>query len=243
MQKLSQVPGVGQVVVGGSSLPAVRVDVNPMQISSIGLQLENIRTAIAAQTANQAKGSFSDGHKTWLIHANDQLMHAADYRPVIIDYRSGAAVRLSDVARVTDSVQDVRSLGLANGKPSALMIIFRQPGANIIQTVDAVKAALPQLQASISSGINMTVVMDQTITIRASVRDVERTLLISISLVVLVVFVFLRNVRATLIPSVAVPVSLIGTCGVMYLLGFSIDKGAGAAPPRTPAGSLFLLSL
>ncbi len=224
MQKLSQVRGVGQVVVGGASLPAVRVDVNPTQINSFGLQLENIRTAIAAQTANEAKGSFSDGHRTWLIHANDQLMHAADYRPVIVDYRNGAAVKLSDIATVTDSVQDVRSLGLANGKPSALLIIFRQPGANIIETVDAIKAALPQLQAAISKAINMTIVMDQTITIRASVHDVERTLLISIALVVMVVFVFLRNVRATLIPSVAVPVSLIGTCGVMYLLGFSIDN-------------------
>ena len=224
MQKLSQIRGVGQVVVGGSSLPSVRVDVNPTQINSFGLQLENVRTAIAAQTANEAKGTFSDGHKTWLIHANDQLMHAADYMPVIVSYRNGAPVKLSDVATVTDSVQDLRSLGLANGKTSALLIIFRQPGANIIDTVDAIKAALPQLKAAINRGINMTIVMDQTITIRASVHDVEGTLLISIGLVVLVVFLFLRDVRATLIPTVAVPVSLIGTCGVMYLLGYSIDN-------------------
>ncbi len=224
MQRISQIRGVGQVTVGGSSAPAVRVDVNPTQINSFGLTLDSIRTAVAAQTANLAKGVFSDAKRTWMISGNDQLMHAADYAPVIVSYRSGADVRLSDVARVTDSVQTLRSLGLANGKRSALLIIFRQPGANIIDTVDGIKAAIPQLKASINRAVEMTVTLDQTVTIRASVKDVERTLLISISLVVLVVFVFLRDVRATLIPSVAVPVSLIGTCGVMYLLGFSIDN-------------------
>ena len=224
MQRVSQIRGVGQVVVGGSSAPAVRVDVNPTQINSYGLTLESIRTAITSQTANLAKGFFSDAKKTWMIGANDQLLHAADYEPILMTYRNGGPVKLSDIASVTDSVQTVRSLGLANGKRSALLIIFRQPGANIIDTVDGIKAALPQLQASINRSIQMTITLDQTVTIRASVRDVERTLLISIGLVVLVVFLFLRNARATFIPSVAVPVSLIGTCGIMYLLGFSIDN-------------------
>jgi multidrug efflux pump len=224
MQKLSQIKGVGQVVAGGSSAPAVRVDVNPTQLNSFGLQLDNLRTAVHAQTANEAKGVFSDGQKTWMVHANDQLMHAIDYRPLIVGYHNGSAVKLSDVANVQDSVQTLRSIGLANGKRAALLIIFRQPGANIIDTVDGVKAALPQLHAAINPNINMLTVMDQTITIRASVTNVEQTLLISVCLVVLVVFVFLRDIRATLIPTVAVPVSLIGTCGVMYLLGYSLDN-------------------
>ncbi len=224
MQRISQIRGVGQVTVGGSSAPAVRIDVNPTQIEHFGLSLENIRTAITAQTANLAKGIFSDQHKSWAIEANDQLMHAVDYQPLFVKYGNGAAIRLSDIAEVSDSVQTLRSLGLANGKRSALLIIFRQPGANIIDTVDGIKAALPQLHASINNAIDMNITLDQTITIRASVRDVERTLLISIGLVVLVVFVFLRDIRSTLIPTVAVPVSIVGTCGVMYLLGFSIDN-------------------
>ncbi len=224
MQRISQIRGVGQVVVGGSSAPAVRIDVNPTQINSYGLTLDNIRAAVSAQTANIAKGVFSDARRIWMIDANDQLMLAKDYAPIIIDYRSGAGVKLSQIANVTDSVQTLRSLGLANGKRSALLIIFRQPGANIIATVDSIRAALPQLHASINRAIDMTITLDQTVTIRASVKDVERTLLISISLVVMVVFLFLRDIRSTLIPSVAVPVSLIGTCGVMYLLGFSIDN-------------------
>jgi multidrug efflux pump len=224
LQRISQIKGVGQVTVGGSSAPAVRVDVNPTQINHFGLTLDGVRTAIAAQTSNLAKGVFSDASHSYAIGANDQLLHAVDYKPLLIKYSDGAAVRLSDVADVTDSVQTVRSLGLANGKRSALLIIFRQPGANIIDTVDGIKAALPQLHASINQNIDMTITLDQTITIRASVRDVERTLLISMFLVIAVVFVFLRDVRATLIPSVAVPVSIIGTCGVMYMLGFSIDN-------------------
>ncbi|MBV8896949.1 MAG: efflux RND transporter permease subunit, partial [Acidobacteriaceae bacterium] len=223
MQRISQIRGVGQVTVGGSSAPAVRVDINPTLIEHFGLSLDNIRTAVVGETANEAKGSFSDAHKTWSIEANDQLMHAVDYRPLLVKY-NGAPIRLEQVASVTDSVQTVRSLGLANGQRAALLIIFRQPGANIIDTVDGIKAAMPQLHASIDQRINMTITLDQTITIRASVRDVERTLIISVVLVVLVVFLFLRDVRATLIPSVAVPVSIIGTCGVMYLLGFSIDN-------------------
>ena len=224
LQRISQIKGVGQVSAGGSSAPAVRIDVNPTQINSLGLQLEDIRTAISSQTANQAKGSISDGTRNWLLNANDQLMKASDYAPIIIHYRNGGAVKLSDVATVSDSVQTLRSVGYANGKKAALLIIFRQPGANIIDTVDAIKAAMPQLKATIDQSINLVVTLDQTVTIRASVKDVERTLMISISLVVLVVFVFLRDWRSTLIPAVAVPVSLVGTCGMMYLLGYSVDN-------------------
>ncbi len=224
LQRISQIRGVGQVVVGGSSAPAVRIDVNPTKLNHAGLSLENVRGIISAQTANLAKGSFSDATHTWLIGANDQLMQAADYRPLLLAYRNGGTLKLTDVATVTDSVQTVRSLGLANGKRGALLIIFRQPGANIIDTVDGIKAALPALHAAIDKSIELTVTLDQTVTIRASVRDVERTLMISVGLVVLVVFLFLRDVRATLIPAVAVPVSLIGTCGIMYVLGYSVDN-------------------
>jgi multidrug efflux pump len=224
LQRISQIKGVGQVIVGGSSAPAVRVELNPTQINHFGLSLEDVRTAIAAQTANQAKGSFSDRRQRWLITANDQLLHAIDYEPILLKYQNGAAVRLKDVATVDDSVQTVRSLGLANGKHAALLIIFRQPGANIIDTVDGIKQALPQLNAAIDQAIDLTITLDQTITIRASVHDVERMLMISVGLVVMVVFLFLREGRATLIPTVAVPVSIIGTCGVMYLFGFSIDN-------------------
>jgi len=223
-QRLSQIQGVGQVIVGGSSAPAVRIDLNPTQIHAYGLQLENIRTAVAAQTANLAKGSFDDGHTHTTITANDQMMKAAEYRQIIVSYQSGAPVKLSDVANVQDSVQTVHSLGLANGRPAASVIIFRQPGANIIETVDAIKAALPALHAAISPAIESVIALDQTATIRASVSDVERTLGISVILVILVVFVFLRDPRATLIPAVAVPVSLIATLGVMYLCGYSIDN-------------------
>ncbi len=224
LQRISQIRGVGQVVAGGSSAPAVRIDVNPTQLSSFGLQLDSIRTAISSQTANEAKGFISDGKKTWLLNANDQLLHAADYQQLILSYRNGAAIKLTDVGTAKDSVQTLRSLGIANGKQAALLIIFRQPGANIIDTVDGIRAALPQLKATIDRSIDLTVTLDQTVTIRASVRDVERTLVISIVLVVLVVFVFLRDWRSTLIPSVAVPVSLIGTCGIMYVLGYGIDN-------------------
>jgi multidrug efflux pump len=223
-QKLSQIPGVGQVFVGGSSSPAVRIDVNPTQLNGHGLQLEDVRKAVVAQTANEAKGGFSGPTRHWMITANDQLMKAADYRPLIVTYRNGAPVRLIDVARVSDSVQTVRSLGLANGRPAALIVVFRQPGANIISTVDAIKAALPRLHAAINPAIDLTIGLDQTATIRASVSNVERTLVISIVLVVLVVFIFLREIRATLIPIVAVPVSIVGCLGVMYLFGYSIDN-------------------
>jgi multidrug efflux pump len=223
-QKLSQIPGVGQVTVGGSSAPAVRISVNPTQLSGYGISLETVRTAVAAQTVNQAKGSFSDANQQWSLSANDQLMKAADYRNLIISYSGGQPVTLDKIADVEDSVQTVHSLGLANGRRAALLVIFRQPGANIITTVDAIKAAQPQLKASIDPNIIMTIGLDQTQTIRASVADIERTLLISVVLVVLVVFLFLREWRATLIPLVAVPTSLIGTLAAMYLLGYSIDN-------------------
>jgi multidrug efflux pump len=223
-QKLSQIPGVGQVIVGGSSSPAVRIDVNPTQLNAYGLQLEDVRSVVGGETANEAKGGFTSPNEHWLISVNDQLMKAADYRHLIVKYRNGAPVMLADVARVSDSVQTVRSVGLMNGKPAALIIIFRQPGANIISTVDGIKAALPQLHAAINPGIELTIALDQTVTIRASVKNVERTLLISIILVVMVVFLFLREWRATLIPVVAVPVSIIGTLGVMYVFGYSIDN-------------------
>jgi multidrug efflux pump len=223
-QKLSQIQGVGQVAVGGSSLPAVRVDVNPTQLNATGLGLEDVRNVLSQQNANIAKGQFANSATTTDLATNDQLQKAADYRPLIVGYSNGAAIRLSDIANVQDSVENLRSAGLANGKPCALVIVFRQPGANIIDTVDGVRAALPQLKASIPSAIELTVVMDQTTTIRASVREVERTLLISIGLVIMVVFVFLRNPRATIVPAVVVPVSLIGTFGVMYLCHYSLDN-------------------
>src|SRR6185295_10319726 len=223
-QKLSQIQGVGQVVVGGGSLPAVRVDVNPSQLNAYGLGLEDVRNMLSQQNANLAKGHIENDTTTSDLATNDQLLKASQYQPLIVGYSSGAAIRLSDVANVQDSVENLRSAGLANGKPCALVIVFRQPGANIIDTVDSIREALPQLKASIPSAIDLTVVMDQTTTIRASVSEVERTLVISIALVILVVFVFLRNPRATIIPGVVVPVSLIGTFGVMYLCHYSLDN-------------------
>jgi multidrug efflux pump len=223
-QKLSQIQGVGQVVVGGSSLPAVRVDVNPTQLNATGLGLEDVRNMLSEQNANLAKGQIANDSTTADIATNDQLLKAVNYRPLVVGYSNGAAIRLSDIANVQDSVENLRSAGITNGKPCALVIVFRQPGANIIDTVDGVRAALPQLKASIPSAVDLTVVTDQTTTIRASVREVERTLMISIGLVILVVFIFLRNPRATIIPGVVVPVSLVGTFGVMYLFGYSLDN-------------------
>jgi multidrug efflux pump len=223
-QKLSQVDGVGQVVVGGSSLPAVRVELNLPTLNKYGVGLEQVRGVLAAANAHIPKGNFSGERQTWEIGANDQIFDPVDYEPLIVTYHNGSAVHLSDVSRVQQSVEDLRGAGYANGNPSILLIIFRQPGANIINTVDSIRAALPQLQAEIPQSIHLQVVMDQTITIRASVHDVERTLVIAVFLVILVVFVFLREPRSTLIPSVAVPVSLLGTFGVMYLLGYSLDN-------------------
>jgi multidrug efflux pump len=223
-QRLLQIEGVGQVNIGGGALPAVRVEINPTQLNNTGLSLEDVRAMLGQQNANMPKGQLSDEQRTADILANDQLLKAKDYAPLIVTYRNGAPVRLSDFARVVDSVENIRAAGYLNGKPAIPLVIFRQPGANIIQTVDRVKAALPSLKASIPSAINMEVVLDRTQTIRASVLDVERTLVISVMLVVLVVFIFLRNGRATLIPAVVVPTSLIGTFGVMYLCGYSLDN-------------------
>ncbi|HLM80718.1 MAG TPA: efflux RND transporter permease subunit, partial [Terriglobales bacterium] len=223
-QKLSQIQGVGQVSVGGGALPSVRVDANPTQLASYGLTMANLQSVLSLQNADLAKGQISDGDVTADILANDQISHAVDYKPLVVGYKNGAAIRLSDVAEVTDSVANVRAAGYLNGKRSVTVIIFRQPGANIIDTVDLIRAQLPVIKASIPLGIETTIVLDRTTTIRASVSDVERTLLISIGLVILVVFVFLRNGRATLIPAVAVPVSLVGTFAVMYLFGYSLDN-------------------
>ena len=223
-QKLSQIKGVGQVFVGGGSAPAVRVDVNPTLLNNFGLSLEDVRTVLASANANYPKGSLADKTSTWQLSTTDQLRKAEQYRPLIVAYRNGAAVTLSDIATVTDSVSDIRNRGIANGKPAVLVYIFRQPEANIIDTVDRVKEILPQLEASIPAGINVRILSDRTTTIRASVRDVQITMSISMGLVIMVVFVFLRSVRTTLIPAVVVPVSLVGTFGVLYLFGYSIDN-------------------
>ena len=224
-QKLSQIQGVGQVLVGGSSLPGVRVEINPTQLNSFGLGLEDVRTMLSVQNVNRPKGQISDDPTTTAnLATNDQLLKADDYKPLVVGYHNGAVVQLSDVADVQDSVEDIRAGGLMNGKIAVLVIVSRQPGANIIDTVDRVKAALPQLKASLPVGLTITIVLDQTTTIRASVHDVEVSLLISIALVILVVFAFLRSLRATFIPGIVVPVSLVGTFGVMYLAHFNLDN-------------------
>ncbi|MDR3498237.1 MAG: efflux RND transporter permease subunit [Parvibaculum sp.] len=223
-QKLSQVKGIGQVQIGGSSLPAVRVELNPRALFRYGIGLEDVRAALAAANADSPKGAIEDNGRRYQIYTNDQARVADDFIPLVIAYRNGAGVRLSDVAEVSDSVEDVRNLGMANGKPAVIILLYRQPGANIIDTVDRVQALLPQLQAAIPSDVHLAVASDQTQTIRASLHDVERTLVISTILVILVVFVFLRSGRATLIPSVAVPLSLVGTFGVMYFLGYSLNN-------------------
>src|SRR5271165_5844604 len=223
-QKLAQVEGVGQVFVFGAAQPAVRAEVNPTLLNKLGVGLDSVRNGLYAANANAPKGQVSGDGRSYALSDTDQLFTADQYRPLIVAYNNGAAVRLGDVADVQDSVADVRNLGLANGKPGILMPIFRQPGANIIDTVDRVRALMPYLQSSISPAIKLTVVMDRTVTVRASVKDIETTLLISIFLVIMVVFVFLRTVRATIIPSIAVPMSLVGTFGGMYLLGYSLDN-------------------
>jgi multidrug efflux pump len=223
-QKLSQIQGVGQVNVGGGALPSVRVEVNPTKLASYGLALSDVQSVLRLQNSDLAKGQITNGDVSADILSNDQISHAVDYKPIIVGYKNGAAIRLEDVADVIDSVQNVRAGGYLNGKRAILLIIFRQPGVNIIDTVDRIRAELPSIQASIPQGIDVTVVLDRTTTIRASVNDVERTLMLSIVLVIVVVFIFLRNGRATLIPAVAVPVSLIGTFAVMYLCGYSLDN-------------------
>ena len=223
-QKVSQISGVGQVFVWGGAQPAVRVDVNPTQISSYGISLEQVRTALANANAHSPIGSIENGLNKWQLYTTDQIFTADEYRPLIVAWVNGAPVRLSDIATVSDSVSNTRNDGISNGEPAIMIAVYRQPGANIIATVDRVRAELPSLQASISPSIHLSVIQDRSPTIRASVHDVEITLLISIVLVVLVVFAFLRNVWATAIPSIAVPLSLVGTFGVMYLFGYSIDN-------------------
>src|SRR6202050_461614 len=233
-QKLAQVSGVGQVFVGGAAQPGVRAEVNPMLLNKLGVGLDTVRNALNLANANQAKGQVSSGATSWTFSDNDQLFTADEYRPLIVAYNNGGPVRLGDVADVEDSVIDVRNIGLlgnasdfargAGGKPSVLIIVFRQPGANIIETVDRVVSLMPYLQSSISPAIKLTIALDRTITVRASVKDIEFTLILSIILVILGVFAFLRTVRATIIPSIAVPLSLVGTFGGMYLLGYSLDN-------------------
>ena len=223
-QKLSQIEGVGQVGVGGASLPAVRVDVDPTRLNSNGITMGQVAALLRGQNSDLARGQISNGMVTSDIVTNGQISHAEEYKPLIVGIHNGVAVHLSDVAHVSDAAQDIRNAGYLNGLPSVTVIIFRQPGANIIQTNERIRAQLPFLQAVLPQGIKSTIVLDRTTTIRASVTDVERTLGLSVVLVILVVFLFLRNWRATVIPLVAVPVSLIGTFGVMYLFGYSLDN-------------------
>jgi multidrug efflux pump len=223
-QKLSQVEGIGEVTVGGSSLPAVRVELIPQALYKYGIGLEDVRAAISNANAHSPKGGIDVGNRRYQIYANDQANEAQQYKSLVIAYRNGAAVRLSDIGEVTDSVENLRNAGLANGKPAVLIILYRQPGANIIGIVDRVIALLPQLRASVSPAIDIDVAVDRSTTIRSSLHDVEITLLLAVFLVVVVVFLFLRNGRATLIPVVAVSVSLTATFAVMYLIGYSLDN-------------------
>jgi multidrug efflux pump len=223
-QRLSQVQGVGQVFAGGGSLPAVRVELDPGPMSNYGIGLNEVATAIQTTSVSQPKGQFANGSEAMEIQCNDQLHKAEEYRPVIVRYINGAPVRLSDLGNVVDSVQDLRAAGSVNGKPAVLLVVFRSPGANIIATVDRIRAMMPQLAAMVPGSVDLSVVLDRSPPIRGSLKDVEHTLVISGILVILVVFAFLRNLRATLIPGIAVPVSLISTFGVMYLCGYSLDN-------------------
>jgi multidrug efflux pump len=223
-QKLSQVDGVGQVFVGGSSLPAVRIDLNPLALNNYGITLESVKAVLSKTNVNVPKGQISDSSRTWEIQANDQIRDASRYRSILVTYKNGAAVCMKDIASVQNSVEDLRAMGLVNGKHAIMLVIFRQPNANIIETVDRIRGMLPQLEASLPGDIKTNVVMDRTPPIRASLRDVERTLCISGLLVVLVVFLFLRNLHSTIIPGVAVAVSITATFGAMYLFGFSLNN-------------------
>jgi multidrug efflux pump len=223
-QRISQVPGVGQVTVGGGSLPAVRVELNPTVLNKLGIGFEEVRAAIAANNVNRPKGFLEDGENIWTIQANDTARTAAEYVPIIVSYRNGSPVRLGDLGRVEDSVQDIRNYGSANGKPAVMLIINRQPNANIIEVVDRITALMPEFRASVPADVNLEIAMERTSTIRAALKEVERSLLIAVALVILVVFLFLRSARATLIPAVAIPISLIGTFGAMYLLGYSLNN-------------------
>ena len=222
-QRLSQISGIGQVIIGGAATPAVRVELNPLSLSRYGIGLEDVRAALASANANSPKGAIEADGRHYQLYTNDQSLDAADYQPLIVAYRNGDAVRLSDVAQVTNSVENIRNLALSNGQPAIAVILFRQPGANIIDTVDSVKAALPELKAAMPADVDVTIANDRTPSIRASLIDTQRTLLIAVALVTGVVFMFLRSARATLIPAVAVPISIIGTFGTMYLLGYSLD--------------------
>jgi len=223
-QKIAQVPGVGQVFTWGSSRPAVRVQVNPQLLNSYGISMEQVRKSLQSANSNLAKGAVADSNRTWAVSDTDQLFKAYEYMPQIVGGHTGAPVRLVDVATVVDATEDIRNLALAGGKPGVIIGIFRQPGANMIEAVDRVKATLPVLRASISPSLHLRIVNDRTLVIRSSVHEVERTMTISVILVILVVFAFLRNYWATVIPSIAVPLSLVGTFGVMYLLGYSLDN-------------------
>jgi multidrug efflux pump len=223
-QRLSQISGIGQVIIGGAAMPAVRVELNPTALFKYGIGLEDVRAALASANANSPKGAIEFDGLHYQLYTNDQAPHAEDYRPLVVAYRNGGAVRLSDLADVQDSVENLRNAGYANGQPSVLVILFRQPGANIISTIDGVKDAIPQLMAAMPADIDLLIANDRSTTIRASLSDTEMTLLIAVALVTLVVFLFLRDWRATLIPAVAVPVSIIGTFGTMYLLGYSLDN-------------------
>jgi multidrug efflux pump len=223
-QRLSQVQGIGEVDVGGSALPAVRIELNPGALFKYGVGLEDVRAALASANANSPKGAIEDDDFHYQIYTNDQASHADQYKDLVVAYRDNAAIKLTDVGEVADSVEDLRNAGLANGKPSVLVILYRQPGANIIQAVDAVKAELPRMAASLPGDVDLTIAVDRSKTIRVSLGDTEKTLVTSVGLVTLVVFLFLRNLRAAAIPSIAVPVSIVGTFGAMYLLGFSLDN-------------------
>ncbi len=223
-QKFAQVNGVGQVNLFGSAKPAVRVEINPSALTKYDIGWETVSNALIAANANSPKGSLADGEHSWQISASDQLLTAKEYAPLVLASRNGGSVRLSDIATVTDSMEDRRNSGLSNGQPAVLIALVKQPEANIIDTVERVRALLPQLKASIPPGIKLDVVLDRTTTIRASIDDIEFTILVSIALVIIVVFVFLRNVWATIIPSISVPLSLLGTFGVMYMLGYSVDN-------------------
>jgi multidrug efflux pump len=223
-QKISQLPGVGLVSISGGQRPAVRIHVNPTALAAYGLTLEDVRTVLAAANVNQAKGSFDGPRQSYIVGANDQLFTSAEYRPLVIAYRNGAPVRLSDVAEAVDDTENVQQAAWMNNTPAVILNIQRQPGANVIQVVDRIKTLLPQLRSSLPTSVQVSILTDRTTTIRASVRDVEFELLLSVALVVMVIFVFLRNLSATIIPSVAVPLSLVGTFGAMYLLGFSLNN-------------------
>ncbi len=223
-QKISQIDGIGQVTVGGSSLPAVRVELNPSLLSKYGISLDDVRTAIVQTNVSRPKGALESPTQHWQVQANDQATRANDYNPLIVAYRNGAPVRIADLGAAVDSVEDLHNAGIKNGKPSVLLILFKQPGANIIETVNRVKALLPNLRAILPSAIDLSVALDRSLTIRASVNEVEHSLLIAIALVILVVLLFLRKLRSALIPVIAVPVSLIGACALMYLCDYSLDN-------------------